>query len=266
MAKKKHLLEYEGYIFDLDGTIYLSNRLLANADQVIAHIKSMGKKVLFLSNKPIESRAAYAEKLTRMGINAAVDNIVNSSLVTAICIQKEKPGATVYVIGEPPLIAELEAAGLKVTIDPLQAEFLVVAFDRTFHYDKLNDAMIALKNGARYFATNPDRTCPVDGGEIPDCAGMIGAIEGVTRKRPELICGKPSPQMLAVALERLQLPVDRCLMIGDRLETDIQMGIDLGIDTALVLTGITTPAMLQTSTVKPTYVLQSVADFLDPDA
>ena len=130
MAKKKHLLEYEGYIFDLDGTIYLSNRLLANADQVIAHIKSMGKKVLFLSNKPIESRAAYAEKLTRMGINAAVDNIVNSSLVTAICIQKEKPGATVYVIGEPPLIAELEAAGLKVTIDPLQAEFLVVAFDR----------------------------------------------------------------------------------------------------------------------------------------
>ena len=103
--------------------------------------------------------------------------------------------------------------------------------------------MIALKNGARYFATNPDRTCPVDGGEIPDCAGMIGAIEGVTRKRPELICGKPSPQMLAVALQRLQLPVDRCLMIGDRLETDIQMGIDLGIDTALVLTGITTPAM-----------------------
>jgi len=262
MAANKQLLAYEGYIFDLDGTVYLSNRLLAKADQAIDYLQQQGKKVLFLSNKPVESRAAYAEKLNRMGIRATLDNIVNSSLVTAICISKEKPGAAVYVVGEPPLIAELEAAGLKVTADPLQAEFLVVAFDRTFHYNKLNDAMIALKNGARYFATNPDRTCPVDGGEIPDCAGMMGAIEGVTGRKPELICGKPSPQMLAVALERLQLPMDKCLMIGDRLETDIKMGCDLGIDTALVLTGITTREMLETSPIKPTYVLESVAAFL----
>lgn len=163
-----------------------------------------------------------------MGIPAAIDNIVNSSLVTAICISKEKPGATVYVVGEQPLIAELEAAGLRVTADPMEAEFLVVAFDRTFHYNKLNDAMIALKNGARYFATNPDRTCPVDGGEIPDCAGMIGAIEGVTGRRPELICGKPSPQMLAVALERLRLPVGKCLMIGDRLELTLKWALIWG--------------------------------------
>ncbi|NLL88172.1 MAG: HAD-IIA family hydrolase [Firmicutes bacterium] len=263
MAKREHLLKYEGYIFDLDGTVYLSNRLLANADQVITYLQEMGKRVLFLSNKPIESRAAYAEKLNRMGINATIDNIVNSSLVTARCIHREKPGAAVYVIGEPPLIAELEAAGLRVTADPLEAEFLVVAFDRTFHYNKLNDAMIALKNGARYFATNPDRTCPVDGGEIPDCAGMMGAIEGATGKRPEMICGKPSPQMLSVALERLQLPIEQCLMVGDRLETDIQMGIDLGIDTVLVLTGITTREMLQASAVKPTYVLESIAGFME---
>ena len=262
MADKETLLAYDGYIFDLDGTVYLSNRMLANADQVIRHLRQMGKKTLFLSNKPIESRAAYADKLNRMGIPAAIDNIVNSSLVTAICISKEKPGATVYVVGEQPLIAELEAAGLRVTADPMEAEFLVVAFDRTFHYNKLNDAMIALKNGARYFATNPDRTCLVDGGEILDCAGMIGAIEGVTGRRPELICGKPSPQMLAVALERLRLPVGKCLMIGDRLETDIKMGIDLGIDTALVLTGVTSREMLEVSQIKPTYVLESVADFL----
>ncbi|HHT36285.1 MAG: HAD-IIA family hydrolase [Candidatus Wallacebacter cryptica] len=256
------LLKYEGYIFDLDGTIYLSNRLLANADRVIASLLRQSKKVVFLTNKPIESRAAYAEKLNRMGISVTIDNIINSSLVTADCIRQEKPGAVVYVIGEPPLIEELESAGLQITQDPLQADFLVVAFDRTFHYNKLNDAMIALKNGARYFATNPDRTCPVDGGEIPDCAGMMGAIEGVTGRRPELICGKPSPQMLKTALNRLQLPVESCLMIGDRLETDIQMGIDLGIDTALVLTGITNFEMLKASPIKPTYVLQSVADIL----
>jgi len=256
------LLKYEGYIFDLDGTIYLSNRLLANADQVIAFLQDKRKKIVFLSNKPIESRQAYASKLNRMGIHVTIDNIVNSSLVTALCISQEKPGAIVYVIGEPPLVEELEAAGLRITTDPYQAEFLVVAFDRTFNYDKLHAAMIALNNGARYFATNPDRTCPVDGGEIPDCAGMMGAIEGVTGRRPELICGKPSPQMLKTALERLQLPASACLMIGDRLETDIQMGMDLQIDTALVLTGVTKRQMLATINITPTYVLESVADFL----
>jgi arabinose operon protein AraL len=256
------LLNYQGYIFDLDGTIYLSNRLLGCADRVIAYLQKLGKQVVFLTNKPIESRAAYAEKLNRMGIGVTIDSIINSSFVTAECIRQEKPDAVVYVIGEPPLIEELEAAGLKITTDPLQAEFLVVAFDRTFHYNKLNDAMIALKNGARYFATNPDRTCPVDGGEIHDCAGMMGAIEGVTGRRPELICGKPSPQMLKTALDCLQLPAEACLMIGDRLETDIQMGIDLGIDTALVLTGTTSLELLNQAGIQPTYVLQSVADFL----
>lgn len=263
MKHKSSLLKYQGYIFDLDGTIYLSNRLLAKADQVIEFLEALGKKVIFLSNKPIESRANYADKLNKMGINVTIDNIINSSLVTALCIQQEKPGAVVYVIGEPPLVHELEAAGFTVTKDPLKAEFLVAAFDRTFHYNKLNDAMIALRNGARYFATNPDKTCPIDGGEIPDCAGMMGAIEGVTGKRPELICGKPSPQMLAAALKQLQLSADQCLMVGDRLETDIQMGINLKIDTALVLTGITTLESLEQSSIKPTYVLKSVADFLE---
>ncbi len=262
MNSKADLMGYNGYIFDLDGTIYLSNQLLAKADKVIAKLTEQQKKVVFLSNKPIESRTNYVNKLTKMGIKADLDTIVNSSLVTAQVIAAEKARATVYVIGEPPLIEELQAAGLQITKKPLEAEFLVVAFDRTFHYDKLNDAMIALKNGARYFATNPDRTCPVEGGEIPDCAGMMGAIEGVTGLRPELICGKPSPQMLAVALERMQLPVSQCLMIGDRLETDIQMGIDLDLDTAIVLTGITTPELLASSPIKPTYVLASVADFL----
>ncbi len=256
----QELFNYQGYIFDLDGTIYLGDRLLANADKTISYLKELGKKIVFLTNKPIESRLAYVEKLNRMGIAANLDNVVNSSLVMAQCISREKPNAVAYVIGEPPLIDELEDAGIQITTNPSQAEFLVVAFDRTFHYDKLNDAMIALNNGARYFATNPDRTCPIDGGEIPDCAGMMGAIEGVTGEKPELICGKPSPQMLAVALDRINLTAEDCLMIGDRLETDIQMGIDLNLDTALVLTGVTKQEMLANSLIKPTYVLNSVAE------
>ncbi len=262
MVEGNSLLKYQGYIFDLDGTIYLSNRLLARADGVIRFLQNKDKKVAFLTNKPIESRKDYATKLNKMGITVCIDSIINSSLVTALCIEKECPEAIIYVIGEPPLISQLEAVGLKITKDPLKAGFLVVSFDRTFHYDKLNDAMIALKNGARYFATNPDKTCPIDGGEIPDCAGMIGAIKGVTGILPEVICGKPSPQMLTIVLEQLQLPADECLIIGDRLETDIQMGIDLSMDTALVLTGITTRETLAKSGIKPTYVLESVADIM----
>lgn len=262
MNSNKKFLQYKGYIFDLDGTIYLSNRLLGQADQVIAELNKLGKKILFLTNKPIESRADYAHKLTHLGIPTTTDQIINSSLVTAQCIRGEKSGALVYVIGEPPLIEELHNNGLQITKDPLAAEFLVVSFDRTFHYNKLNDAMIALKNGARYFATNPDKTCPVDGGEIPDCAGMMGAIEGVTGRRPELICGKPSPKILTVALDRIGLTAKDCLMIGDRLETDIKMGVEQNVDTALVMTGITSPKILEQTHLKPTYVLESVADFL----
>lgn len=262
MTKSNKLLSYKGYIFDLDGTIYLGNRLLANADQVIKYLLNHNKKIVYLSNKPIESRQDYQNKLNRMGIPVKQEQIVNSSLVTAQTIAQEQTGAYVYLIGEPPLIAELEAAGLKITTDPLKASFLVVAFDRTFHYDKLNDAMIALKNGARYFATNPDKTCPVEGGEIPDCAGMIGAIAGVTDQYPEQICGKPSSVMLSVALQRLNLPAADCLMIGDRLETDIKMGVDLNIDTALVLTGITTREILAEALIQPTYILESVADLI----
>lgn len=262
MKDTNQLLQYTGYIFDLDGTIYLSNRLLGQADQVIDKLTRLGKKVLFLTNKPIETRLDYAKKLNNFGIPATIDNIINSSLVTAQYLSKQKSNAVVYVIGEPPLIQELESFGLQITADPLQAEFLVVSFDRTFDYDKLNDAMIALKNGARYFATNPDRTCPIDGGEIPDCAGMIGAIHGVTGIYPEVICGKPSPITLAVALERIQQDAKDCLMIGDRLETDIKMGIEQGLDTALVLTGITSKEILEKSSIKPTYILESVADFL----
>lgn len=253
-------MDYDGYIFDLDGTIYLSQRLLANADQVVRELIQAGRRIVFLSNKPIESRENYAKKLNAMGIPADLDSIVNSSLVTAQCIAAESPNATIYCIGEPPLWDELRAAGLELTEEPLAAEFLVVAFDRTFTYEKLHKAMLALENGARYFATNPDRTCPVDGGHIPDCAGMIGAIQGVTGRSPELICGKPSEKMLAVALDRLHLKAGQCLMVGDRLETDIQMGIDLNVDTALVLTGVTTATMAAEAAVKPTFVLGSVAD------
>ena len=217
---------YRGFIFDLDGTVYLGERLLPGAAAVIAALRAGGQRVCFLSNKPIQSRADYAAKLTRLGVPTQMDEVINSSYVLARYLAREAPGARCFVIGEARLVAELEEAGLK-PVDGPEVDWVVVAFDRTFDYRKLDVALQAVKrHGARLIGTNPDRTCPVEGGEIPDAAGMIGAVEGVTGRRVDPIVGKPSPIMLAVALERLGLAASECAIVGDRLETDIAMGKD----------------------------------------
>ncbi|HSF01698.1 MAG TPA: HAD family hydrolase, partial [Solirubrobacterales bacterium] len=163
---------YRGFIFDLDGTVYLGEQLLPGAKAVIGAIRDAGRALCFLSNKSIASRQAYAEKLTRLGVPTAVDEVINSSYVLARYLARQAPRARLYVIGEPPLAAELEAAGLAL-VDGPEVDYVVVAFDRTFTYRKLDVALQAVRrHGARLIGTNPDRTCPVEGGEIPDAAGM----------------------------------------------------------------------------------------------
>jgi HAD superfamily hydrolase (TIGR01450 family) len=247
-------------VLDLDGTVYLGDRLIPGADRAVARLRAADRRVVFLSNKPIESREAYAAKLTRLGIPTPAEDVINSSLVMARYLARETPGAPVVTIAEPPLVAELERAGLVVTDRPERARWVVISFDRTFSYEKLDLAFRAARHGAELIATNPDRTCPVDGGELPDCAAMIGAVEGCTGQRVERIVGKPSPVTIAVALERLDLSADACLMVGDRPETDIRMGRTAGMDTALVLTGITRADRVPTEEDRPTYVLSSIAE------
>lgn len=253
---------YRGFIFDLDGTVYLGERLLPGAKAAIAALREAGRRLCFLSNKPIQSRADYAAKLGRLGIPADVDEVVNSSYVLARWLASEAPGARCFVIGEPPLIGELAEAGL-VPVDGPAVDFVVVAFDRTFDYRKLDVALQAVKrHGARLVGTNPDRTCPVEDGEIPDAAGMIGAVEGVTGRRVDPIVGKPSPIMLAVALERLGLAAPECAIVGDRLETDIAMGKAAGLRTILVLTGITPAGDPAIARCRPDHVLESLEELL----
>ena len=253
---------YRGFMFDLDGTVYLGDQLLPGAKAVIGAIRDAGRRLCFLSNKPIASREAYAEKLTRLGVPTDVAEVINSSYVLARHLAREAPGARCYVIGEPPLAAELAAAGL-VLADGPDVDVVVVAFDRTFTYRKLDVALQAVtRYGARLVGTNPDRTCPVEGGEIPDAAGMIGAVEGVTGRRVEPIVGKPSPIMLAVALERLALGPAECAIVGDRLETDIAMGKAAGLGTILVLTGVTRAEDPAIARWRPDHVIESLDDLL----
>jgi NagD protein len=254
---------FKGFIFDLDGTVYLSDKLIPGADKVIGLLREKGKKVVFLSNKPIQTREDYASKLTRLGISTRPEEVINSSLVMTNYLKKIAPNAKIFVVGEVPFIEELRGAGFTITEEPKEIEYVVVAFDRTFDYRKLNISFQAIKLGAHFVATNPDRTCPVEGGEIPDCAGMIAAIEAVTQKKVEVIVGKPSPLMIQAAMGIMGLRPDECILIGDRLETDIRMGKESGIATGIVLTGVTNEQTLKEikhTSIQPDFVFQSIAD------
>jgi NagD protein len=254
---------FKGFIFDLDGTVYLSDQLIPDADRVIRLIRERGRKVVFLSNKPIQTREDYASKLTRLGIPTQPDEVINSTFVMTNYLKKIAPQARLFVVGEPPFIEELKRAGFRITDVTEEIDYVVVAFDRTFDYGKLNVAFQAIKSGAHFVATNPDRTCPVEGGEIPDCAGMIAAIEAVTEKKVEVIVGKPSPIMIQTVLNVLGLRPEDCILIGDRLETDIKMGKEAGIATGIVLTGVTDEKTLEEykhSSIQPDFVFQSIAD------
>jgi arabinose operon protein AraL len=255
---------FKGFIFDLDGTVYLGDSLIPGADRVIRLLREKGRKVVFLSNKPLQTREDYASKLTRLGIPTQPDEVINSTFVMTHYLKKNVPQARLFVVGELPFIEELKRNDFTITEEPKEIDYVVVAFDRTFDYRKLNIAFQAIKKfGAHFIATNPDRTCPVEGGEIPDCAGMIAAIEAVTEKKVEAIVGKPSPVMIQAVLDVLGLRPEDCILIGDRLETDIKMGRDSGIATGIVLTGVTDEKTLKEykhTSNQPDFVFQSVAD------
>ena len=257
-------LPQRGWLFDLDGTVYRGEALIPGADTTIAALRADGRRVAFLSNKPLQTRADYARKLSKLGIPTRDEEVINSSLVLARHLTTLDPGAPVFVIGEPPLIAELLAHGFEVRRDH-HVRWVVIAFDRTFDYAKLDVALQAVRrSNARLIATNPDRTCPTEDGEIPDCAGMIAAVEAVTGRRVEAIVGKPSPIILDVALATLGVAARDAVMVGDRVETDIVMGRELGLATVLVLSGITGADDPRIAELAPDLVLPSIRELLTP--
>jgi len=257
------MFRYRGVIFDLDGTLYRGEQAIPGAPETVRCLREAGCRVTFVSNKPLEPRERYAEKLTGLGIPASPADVLTSGYVLGRWLAQEVPGARLYVVGEPPLVEELRAFGLRPTDGSGPVDFVVAAFDRTFDYAKLNTAFQALRRGARFVATNGDRTCPVEGGEIPDAAAVIGALEGCSGKRPELVAGKPSPMMIEAGLARMGLRPEECIVVGDRLETDIRMGKEAGTATALVLTGVTRREDLAGSPWLPDVVLESVAELTE---
>lgn len=260
----------DGFVFDLDGTVYLGDAALPGAVEGIAELRRRGKQVLFVSNKPLEPRHAYAAKLTRLGIPTGPDSVITSAYVLGHHLANHEPEFRYYVVGEENLRAELRGHGLHVVeefadqspkdvIDPHGIDAVIVAFDRTLDYRKLNTAYQALMRGARFYATNGDKMCPMPGGGIPDAGGTIAALEHMTGRKLQLLAGKPSTLIMEVALERLGLPANRCMMVGDRLETDILMGQQAGMYTAAVLTGVATREDAARMPTPPSFVIPNLA-------
>jgi HAD superfamily hydrolase (TIGR01450 family) len=255
---------YPGYILDLDGTVYLGGEPLAGAVEAVAALRVAGSRFVFLSNNPLERSATYAARLRAMGVPVD-DREVVSSIDALVGYLRDRPPGRILAVSEPLVEDELRAAGHELTEDPKAADTVVVAWDRTFTYEKLRRAFVAIRGGARLIATNADPYCPTPDGGLPDCGALLAAIEVSTGVTAEAVVGKPSAHIARVALERLGLPPGSVVMVGDRLLTDVAMAHRAGMVGALVLTGATSRADLSDAAIVPDLVIERL-DQLIPES
>lgn len=250
----------EGFVIDLDGTVYKGSQIIDGVVNAVSSLKKLGKRVVFLSNRGNISRKSCHTKLIAMGLDVLEEEIVLTSTVTAMFLRKFYKDSLVWALGDEGLKDELRMAGLTFAEKPESAEWLVITLHETLTYEELNNAFRAVRHGARIIATNADKICPSEDGESIDVAGMISAIVTTTGKDVELVIGKPSSLMAEAALQVLNLPSERCLVVGDSLATDIQLGKKAGMKTALVLTGSNNRAEAEASEVRPDWIWNSLAD------
>lgn len=258
---------YSAYVFDLDGTIYLGDQLLPTVAETILRLHDRDVPVRYLSNNPTRGVSEYLDKLSRLGVPVKPGEVVNTLVSTTTWLRANRPDAVVYPIGEAPLHRALTEAGIQLSDDPARIDIVLASYDRTFEYRKLQIAFDALRFHGRavLMSTNPDRYCPFPGGRgEPDAASIVAAIEACTGVVCERTFGKPSGLMAQMVLQTVEAEPSDAVMIGDRLATDIAMGIAAGMDTALVLTGDSRREEIGSlpTSMHPTYVLEHLADLL----
>lgn len=244
------------FLFDMDGTLYIGNRLFDFTEELLSSIKRAGKKYLFITNNSSKSVNAYVEKLARLGIKAANDDFLTSSQATAWYLKRNYPGKRLYVCGTQSLKAELRKNGFEITEDTEKTECIVMGFDTELTFKKLEDVskMLCTKD-LPYIATNPDYVCPTEYGSVCD---MIYNAAG---KRPFVI-GKPSPLMIQLAMEKEKCTPQETAVIGDRIYTDIKSGLNAGALSVLVMSGETTSEILNSSGDKPDIVLKNAGEIV----
>src|SRR6266568_6222178 len=259
------MLPYTTYLIDLDGVMYRGNELLPGAKEFLAWLEANKKKYLFLTNNSFSTTAQILEKLERLGIATDTAHLLSAGQAAVQNIARRFPGASVYLIGEQPMMDLLQEHHLKVANaggeDASKVDVVLVGLDRHFDYTKLTYAIRAVRSGATFITINRDPLLPVADGFLPGCGTMAAAIEAGSNVTPEVV-GKPEPMLLQEAMRMLGSNPSETVMIGDSLTVDIQGGKAAGTQTLLVLSGNTSREDVAHSSIKPDYIYQDVAALL----
>lgn len=252
-------MSYRGIILDVDGTVVRGADPIPGAAEGLAAVESAGLKRVFLSNNPTKLPSAYESRFAEAGFDVDAEEVFTAGTISTAYLQAEHPDDRLFVIADPGVDRQLLAADLTLTEEPEAADAIVVSMDREFDYQSLCDAIVALDEPIPFIGTDPDMVIPQSGPDIPGTGAMLHAVEGVTGQEVDVICGKPSEFARRTVLDYLDLPPEDCLIVGDRLDTDIKLGSEAGMTTVLVRTGVTDDETLAASPINPDYVLDSLA-------
>jgi HAD superfamily hydrolase (TIGR01450 family) len=253
-----------GAIVDLDGCVYRGDSAIPGAPEAIEALRDRGVGVLFCSNNPTKTPAEYVGRLAGFGIAVDERLVLPASTVTRDFLREHQPDAPTYLVGSDSLADYLVASGQTLVDDPRDASVFVASWDDRFDYGTMHDALAAIDAETTFLGTDPDRTVPTEDGVMPGSGAITAAIAGTVGREPDRVLGKPADETAQAALSRLGVPAEDCVVVGDRLDTDLAMGERNGMTTVLVRSGVSDDADVAASDVNPDYVLDSLADL--PDA
>lgn len=253
----ENLRNKKAFICDMDGVIYHGNKLLPGVKEFVEWLQENDKKFLFLTNASQRTPRELKNKLERLGLEIGEEHFYTSALATARFISNQLPGCSAYVIGDHGLYNALYDAG--VTINDVDPDFVVVGETNDYSFDHIMKAMTFVNKGARLIATNYDITAPIDIGLVPACRAFVAPIEATTGKKAYYV-GKPNALMMRTGLKMLDVHSSDAAMIGDRMDTDVICGIESGLDSVLVLSGVSTLETIEEFPYRPGYVLRGVGE------
>jgi len=248
-----------GFLCDMDGVIYHGDRLLEGVPEFVRWLERSGKQYLFLTNGSGRTPLELQQKLARMGLEVDVTKFYTSALATARFLQSQSPGCSAYIIGEPGLFNALYDVG--IIMNDINPDYVVVGETKNYNYSHIARAVRHVRNGAKLIGTNSDMTNPGEDGIEPACRALIAPIELASERKAYFI-GKPNALMMRTGLRMLGCRTSEAAMIGDRMDTDIVAGIETGIDTVLVLSGVTDVKRMKTFPYRPQYILNGAGDIV----
>lgn len=254
MLRAKH-----GFVSDMDGVIYHGNQLLPGVKEFVDWLKKNNKRFLFLTNASGKSPKELQLKLHRMGLEVEEKNFYTSALATAKFLSDQAPGCSAYIIGEPGLYNALYSVG--ITSNDVDPDYVVVGETFNYNLECMKKAMRLVEKGARLIATNPDLTYPDESGNVPACRALVNPIE-LTTGRQAYYIGKPNPLMMRTALHMLDTHSGDSVMIGDNMDTDIIAGIESGMTSVLVLSGVSTEESIKAYPYRPSLILDGVGEIV----